>query len=178
MLKKLLDFDYLLHDLAKELDKITEVFENYSFVIIDNGDEIYFKDIRNWFNSDCVDFSDCLNTITSSFRKILKDKNLYIDFQDITKLKIVSEKFDLLLKKDREKIALKSGDYFTLIEKGQVPYFDKLEKLNKVISKDNKEYFIYESPTSELDKEINKLINNDNLWDEIENYSLDEKINI
>lgn len=178
MLRKILDFDYLLLDLAKELDKVTEKYNAYNFVITDDGDDIYFKDISNWFSSDSSDFSDCLNAITSSFRKIIKDKNLYIDFQDITKLRIVSEKFDLLLKKDREKIALKSGDYFALIEKGQVPFLNELEKTNQVISKDNKDYFIYEASSLELDKKINEFIDNDALWDEIDKYSLDKNLNI
>lgn len=77
-----------------------------------------------------------------------------------------------------DKIALKSGYYFMIFEKEDIPFFHELEKTNKLISKDNQEYYLYEAPNWDIAKKVDAFIGNENLGYNIDEYSIDNNINI
>lgn len=76
------------------------------------------------------------------------------------------------------KVALRSGYYFMLFDKNDIPFFNALEKTNRVILKDNQEYHLYEAPTWEIAQKVDALMGNDDLGYSIDDYAIDKKINV
>lgn len=79
---------------------------------------------------------------------------------------------------NEEKIALKSGYYFMIFEKDKVPFFDELEKTNKVILKDNQKYHLYTAPTWEVAQKVDAFMGNDELGYDIDEFLLNKDIKI
>lgn len=80
---------------------------------------------------------------------------------------------------ENEMIALKSGMYFMLFKKEEIPFFDELNKTDRVVRKDDKEYYLYDAPTWEVAKKIDALMDDkDWLGYEIDEYSVDKNINV
>lgn len=79
---------------------------------------------------------------------------------------------------NEEMIALKSGYYFMIFKKDSIPFFDELEKTNKVILKDNKKYNLYTAPTWDVAQKVDAFMGNDNLGYDIDEYLLDKDIKI
>lgn len=77
-----------------------------------------------------------------------------------------------------DKIALKSGYYFMIFEKEDIPFFDELKKTDKIISKDNQEYYLYEATNWNIAKKVDAFMGNENLGYDIDEYSVDNNINI
>ena len=76
------------------------------------------------------------------------------------------------------KVALRSGYYFMLFDKNDIPFFNELEKTNRVILMDNQEYHLYESPTWEIAQKVDALMGDDELGFSIDDYELNKKINV
>ena len=80
----------------------------------------------------------------------------------------------------KDKVALKSGYYFMVFDKEEIPFFDELEKTNQIIEKDNQEYNLYRAPTWELAQKVDALMDSENIGIgySIDDYLKEEKINI
>lgn len=79
---------------------------------------------------------------------------------------------------NEDKVALKSGYYFMIFEKEDIPFFDELKKTDRLVSKDNQEYHLYEAPNWEIAKKVDDLMGNENIGYDIDEYSVDNNINI
>lgn len=79
---------------------------------------------------------------------------------------------------NEEMIALKSGYYFMIFKKDSIPFFDELEKTNKVILKDNKKYNLYTAPTWDVAQKVDAFMGNDNLGYDIDEFLFDKDIKI
>lgn len=80
---------------------------------------------------------------------------------------------------ENEMIALKSGMYFMLFRKEEIPFFDELNKTDRVVRKDDKEYYLYDAPTWEVAKKIDALMDDKGwLGYDIDEYSVDKNINV
>lgn len=75
-------------------------------------------------------------------------------------------------------IALKSGYFFMIFKKDDIPFFSELEKTNKVVRKDDIEYSVYSAPTWEIAQKVDNLISNSNLVYEIDDYLVNKNIKI
>ena len=68
-------------------------------------------------------------------------------------------------------VALKSGYYFMIFKKEEIPFFYELEKTNKAIIKDNKKYNLYEAPNWDIAQKVDALMDKKNeIGYEIDNY--------
>jgi len=79
---------------------------------------------------------------------------------------------------NKELIALKSGLYFMLFKKEDIPFFDELKRTDRVVRKDDKEYYLYDAPSWEVAKKVDALMGNDWLGYDIDEYSIDKNINV
>lgn len=80
---------------------------------------------------------------------------------------------------ENEMIALKSGYYFMLFRKEEIPFFDELNKTDRVVRKDDKEYYLYDASTWEVAKKIDALMDDKGwLGYDIDEYSVDKNINV
>lgn len=79
---------------------------------------------------------------------------------------------------NKEMIALKSGYYFMIFEKDSIPFFNELEKTNKVILKDDIKYNLYTAPTWDVVQKVDAFMGNDNLGYDIDEFLLDKDIKI
>lgn len=98
----------------------------------------------------------------------------------ICSLKVSSEisREEERVQMDNNKVALRSGYYFMLFDKNDIPFFNELEKTNRVILMDNQEYHLYESPTWEIAQKVDALMGDDELGFSIDDYELNKKINV
>lgn len=83
-----------------------------------------------------------------------------------------------LKRKDDELVALKSGLYFMIFKRDDIPFFDELNKTNHVICKDNKEYYLYDAPTWEIAKKVDAFMGNEWLGYDIDEYTVEKNINV
>ena len=151
MLKMLLETDYVIEQLA------TELYANddfYNFTMEDANEKIYITTKST--SEDKDEIYNLLDKKLSSFKKILKDKNVSLKLVEPNKYEIVSDKLNALIERDRGKIAIKLGDFFIMLEKGQIDFIAELRKTEQIISMNNKEYYLYEPPTWELTQKINR----------------------
>lgn len=76
--------------------------------------------------------------------------------------------------KNNNLVALKSGYYFMIFKKDDIPFFNDLKKTNQMIKKDNEEFNLYEAPTWELAQKVDDLMGNE--WDgyDIDEYTIDK----
>ncbi len=65
-----------------------------------------------------------------------------------------------------------------IFEKDEIPFFSELEKTNRVVFKDNEEYYLYDALTWELAKKVDALMDNKGLGFDIDDYIVDKNINI
>lgn len=92
-----------------------------------------------------------------------------------TKHKSIHEE---LIDKGKKMIAIKSGYYFMLFEKDKVPFFDDLEKTNRIVNMDNKNYSLYQATNWDLSQKVDELMGIDDLGYGIDEYLVDKDINI
>ena len=59
-----------------------------------------------------------------------------------------------------------------LFKKDEVPFFDELEKTNKVVLKDNKKYYLYDAPTWDVAQKVDALMGNEFIGYDIDDYLL------
>ena len=77
-----------------------------------------------------------------------------------------------------DKVALKSGYYFMLFDKGEVPFLNQLNKTNRQVKVDGWIYYLYDAPNWDLAKKIDSLMGNDSLGYDIDDYEIKKDINI
>lgn len=79
---------------------------------------------------------------------------------------------------DNKKVALKSGYYFMVFNKDEVPFFNELEKTKKIILFENENYYLYDAPTWEIAQKIDALMDSKKigLGYDIDDYELKESI--
>ncbi len=65
-----------------------------------------------------------------------------------------------------------------IFEMDDIPFFRELKKTNRVVLKDNEEYWLYEAPTWELAKKVDALMDNGGLGFDIDDYIVNKNINI
>lgn len=161
--------------MSRALAKVEKHYDNCSFFLIDSYQCCFIEIIDR--NSDIFPLTSTVD-ITKSFRVLLNDEDLYLDRVEKNRWRVVSKKLDSLYKEDRRKIALKSGYYFNLYNKDNIPFFDELKKTDKIISIDNQKYSLYEAPNWELAQKIDILMGNQELGYEIDEYLVNKDINI
>lgn len=76
------------------------------------------------------------------------------------------------------KVALKSGYYFMIFNKSDIPFFDELKQTNTIVNFNDTNYNLYEAPTWELAQRIDGLMGSDFLGYSIDDYSVDNDIKI
>ncbi len=65
-----------------------------------------------------------------------------------------------------------------IFNKNDIPFFNELEKTNRVIRKDNIEYNLYSAPTWEVAQKVDALMGNDDLGFDIDDYAIDKDVKI
>lgn len=107
------------------------------------------------------------------------DSQAKLDFKKILGHSSIETTMKYYSNKDNDDlIALKSGLYFMIFKKDDIPFFDELNKTNRVVCKDNKEYHLYDAPNWEVAKKIDALMGDDWLGYDIDEYSVDKNINV
>ena len=80
-----------------------------------------------------------------------------------------------------DKIALKSGYYFMIFKRDDIPFFDELEKTTQSVLYNDTEYRIYEAPNWEAAKKVDEFMGDEELGLEIDVFKLipnNQEINI
>ena len=123
---------------------------------------------------------------TGSLKDVDYGKHGIVDYVDdmgiihaILELKADFDKFEIVKVPANHnisdsKVAIKSGYYFMIFEKGQVPFFDELKRTEKIISKDGKEYYLYEAPTWDVAQKVDAFMVNNDLGYDIDDYLVND----
>lgn len=77
-----------------------------------------------------------------------------------------------------KKIALKSGYYFMVYDKKEIPFFDALVKEDIQVNFNNEILDIYEAPTWALAQQVDAFMGNSELGYCIDDYIINNNINI
>lgn len=101
-----------------------------------------------------------------------------LNLHDITGHSSINTTIKYYSNKEDDLVAIKSGMYFMLFKKEEVPFFNELNRTDRVVNKDNKEYHLYEAPTWDIAKKVDALMGNDWLGYDIDEYSVDKNINV
>ena len=155
---KLNQIDLTLLDIARKLNSIKKRYNIYRLGLVDKFDKVYiFLSDINKFN-----YNIYLNEISFILQKELKDNELYLKKINENEWEIISDKLNLLIDNDREKIALKMDDCIVILNNKSSFYFGELKELDQKIYKDDREYILYQSSKPEEIQQIlcNYLNNN------------------
>ena len=80
---------------------------------------------------------------------------------------------------NKDKIALKSGYYFMIFDKNEIPFFNDLKNTNRVIIKDNNTYEMYEAPNWDIAQRVDAYMDQYNdVGFEIDEYEINKDIKI
>lgn len=150
MIRRLGKIDDILMDFARSLEKVNDKY-NCRFSLGDNTDSSCVRDDKGEMNDTIV------NELTKSFRKIIKDKDLYLEEKEPNNWYIVSDKLDYEFEDHRGLIAVRSKDKYMLVRKNEFLYYDYLEETSLVLIKDDVEYLLYIVDSDKLEKEFNRL---------------------
>lgn len=97
-----MELQNIVNKLESEVDKFNQIYQSfYHFNLLEQNNRIYVVDEFEEFYYDGQDFDNCLEDITSSFRKIIKDKELYLDCDCPGRWEIVSDELEKLLNKEK-----------------------------------------------------------------------------
>lgn len=78
----------------------------------------------------------------------------------------------------RKEIALKSGYYFMIFNKSDIPFFNELELVNYQVKKDNITYDVYEANCWETAQKVDKLMGDDFIGYEIDEYKIERNFKL
>lgn len=79
-----------------------------------------------------------------------------------------------------DKVAIKSGYYFMIIEKKEVPFLNKLNRTDRQVKFDDWDYNLYEAPNWNLAQRVDALMDSKNMGVgyNIDDYEIKKDINI
>ncbi len=100
-------------------------------------------------------------------KNIAEHKSKYVD--------LTKEIYELNSKKE---IALKSGYYFMIFNKSDVPFFNELDLVSYQVQKDNKVYDVYEANCWETAQKVDEFMGNDFVGYDIDEYKINNNIDI
>lgn len=78
----------------------------------------------------------------------------------------------------QKEIAIKSGYYFMIFNKNDVPFFYELDLVDYQVKKDNVTYDVYEANCWETAQKVDELMGNDFIGYDIDEYKIECDIKI
>ncbi|MDD2409754.1 MAG: hypothetical protein PHD03_03440 [Bacilli bacterium] len=79
---------------------------------------------------------------------------------------------------EERKIVLKSGYYGMIFKRDDIPFFNDLEKTNKIVLIEDKEYSVYEAPDWNIAQKVDAFMGNDELGFDIDDHLIKDDIKI